>query len=139
MSDPAEAQPGTLEDRYGAGRARNVDKRFGYIAAGLLVAAGIVFLVFSGWNEKSTLEFRDIAHAMPDEQTVQVTFTVTAQPEVPVLCAVEALNTSFATVGWKIIDLPLSSERTRTITASVITTNPATTGRVNICWIPEQA
>lgn len=139
MSDPAEVQTGALEDRYGEGRTRGIDRRFGYIAGGLLVLGGIVFLLFSGWNTSSPLEFRDIAHSMPDERTVDVTFEVTAPPNTRVLCAVEALNTSFATVGWSIVELPASSERTRTITESLIITNEATTGQVNHCWFPEQS
>ena len=139
MSVPAEAQAASLEDRYGTGRSRRLDKRIGYVAGGLLVAGGIAFLAFSGWNDSSKLEFRDLAHSMPDDRTVTVTFEVTAPPETPVLCAVEALNVSYATVGWKITELPASSERTRTVTESLVTTNPATTGTVNHCWIPEQS
>lgn len=139
MSVPAETQPASLEDRYGKNRSGRFDKRFGYIAGGALVVGGLVFLFFSGWNDTSTVEYRDIAHSMPDDQTVSVTFEVTSPANTPLLCVVEALNTSYATVGWKVIELPESSERTRTVTDSVITTNPATTGLVNHCWIPERA
>ena len=60
---------------------------------------------------------------------------MTASPGQEVACAVEALNSSFATVGWKIVTLPPSEHRTRTVTQTLVTTNQSNTGTVNSCWI----
>jgi hypothetical protein len=50
-------------------------------------------------------------------------------------CAIEAMNTGFAIVGWKVFTYPASDELTQTLQESVKTTEPATTGFVSSCWL----
>jgi len=48
---------------------------------------------------------------------------------------VQALNSTFAIVGWVIVDVAASSERTRTFTKTVRTTELAVTGLIYRCWL----
>ncbi|NLA66097.1 MAG: DUF4307 domain-containing protein, partial [Leucobacter sp.] len=54
------------------------------------------------------------------------------------VCAFEALSESYATVGWKLVELPAISEPNRQFTVEIVTTSPATTGSVRECWIVER-
>jgi hypothetical protein len=124
-----------LDDRYGRGRRRRIDRRLGWGVAGALLVAGLAFLLFGGWQTGSTIEFRDLAYSVVDERTVEVDFEVTAPPGSDVVCALEALSESYSQIGWKVHELPASDQRTRRFTDTLVTTGPATTGIVKSCWI----
>lgn len=140
MTDAADA-PGApvsaetlLDERYGRGRKRAIDKRFGWIAAGALVLGGAAFLVFGGWQQTSGVESKVLDYSVVDERTVRLDAQVTVPAGADAICAIEALSESYATVGWKLIELPASDERTRRFTTTVVTTSQATTGTVRECW-----
>ena len=126
-----------LEDRYGTGRRRSIDRRFAWIAAALLVLAGIGFLLFSGWQNTNRVSWQDIGFTRASDFSLDVKFEVSAPPRTPVACAVEALNEAKATVGWKIVELPLTDEHTHAVTTRLITTNPATAATARECWVVE--
>ncbi|GAA1595211.1 DUF4307 domain-containing protein [Leucobacter chromiireducens] len=135
--DAESATTQRLEDRYGTGKRRSFDRRFAWGAAGLLVAAGLGFLLFSGWQNSNQVSAQDIGYTHESELVVNAKFEVSAPPQTPVACAVEALNTSKATVGWKIVELPLTDQRTHTVTTRLVTTNPATAVTTRACWVVE--
>ncbi len=126
LARPTDARQ-SLEDRYGTGRRASFDRRFAWTAAALLVAAGIAFLVF-----------QDIGYTKNGDTSLDMKFQVTTEPNTPVACAVEALNTSKATVGWKIVELPVTDQQSHTVTARVVVTNPATAASVRDCWVIEE-
>lgn len=137
---PSAAAPGTtqsLDDRYGTGRRRSIDRRFGWIAAGALVLAGVGYLLFSGWQSTNRVSWQDIGFTRVSDFALDVKFEVSAPPRTPVACAVEALNTTKATVGWKVVELPLTDEHTHAVTTRLITTNPATAATARECWVVE--
>lgn len=127
----------SLDDRYGTGRRGRIDRRFGWGAAALLVLAGVVFLLWSGWEEGGRVETQSIGFAKQGEFEVSVKFSVSAPSGAPVACAVEALSTSKAVVGWNVIELPVTEQRSHTITTRLLTTGPATAAHVRECWIVE--
>ncbi|WP_241489418.1 DUF4307 domain-containing protein [Leucobacter celer] len=127
----------SLEDRYGSGRRRRLDRRFAWAAAALLVAGGVCFLLFSGWQNTNRVSWQDIGYTEQDELNLDVKFEVSAPPNTPVACAVEALNKVKATVGWKIVELPVTEERTHTVTTRLVVTNPATAATARECWVVE--
>ncbi|MEV8339379.1 DUF4307 domain-containing protein [Leucobacter sp. NPDC077196] len=136
-SAPATAAQ-SLEDRYGTRRRASFDRRFAWIAAALLVAGGIAFLVFSGWQQTNRVSFQDIGYTKNGDTSLDMKFQVTTEPNTPVACAVEALNTSKATVGWKVVELPVTDQQSHTVTARVVVTNPATAASVRSCWVIEE-
>lgn len=136
VSSPA---PATIDDRYGRSRQRGIDTRIGWALAGAAVLAGLIFLAFGGWQETSRVEYRDLAYSVEGQREVRVDFEVTAPAGAPVACTIEALSPSYATVGWKVIELEPSDTRTRRFSETLVTTYEATTGVVRSCWIVEES
>lgn len=127
-----------LEARYGRGtRSRRVEKRVLWALGGVIVvifAAWVVLVAFDGDN--ATLETRDVAHTIVDEHSVEVSFSLNVAPGTATVCAVQALNEAHAIVGWKIIEVPASTERNRVITEVVKTSEQSNTGLISRCWLP---
>lgn len=123
-----------LDERYGKGRKRTLDRRLGWIVGGATVLTGLGFVLFGGWQQGTDLEFKDLHYSVIDDTSVSVDVQVTAPASATVVCAIEALSTSHGTVGWKQVTIPPGDERTRRFTSTMITTSPATTGRVRDCW-----
>lgn len=132
---PDPDQQRVLEERYGRGRGRRVDRRFAWIAGAALVIAGVIVLGYLAAQTREAVEFRDLAYTVVDERTVEIDFEVTAPPGSAVVCELEALSTSYAQVGWKMLELPVSEQRTRRFDEVLVTAGPATTGYIKSCWI----
>ncbi|WP_241488020.1 DUF4307 domain-containing protein [Leucobacter japonicus] len=128
----------SLEDRYGTSRRRSFDRRFAWGAAVALVAGGVAFLAFSGWQQTSQVSAQDIGYTKNGDASVDAKFIVTAPANTPVACAIEALNKAKAPVGWKVVEVPVSDATSHTVTTRVITTNPATAVTVQECWVIEE-
>lgn len=132
-----ETTPDSIDERYGRGRQRGIDKRVGWILAGVALLSGAAVLLFGGWQQTSQVEFRDLSYSVESDRGVSVSFEVTAPAGAELACTLEALSPSFATVGWKVLELDPSADRTRRFTETLVTTSPATTGIVRSCWIRE--
>lgn len=140
MTDPAND---TVADRYGTRRAKRFDRRIGWIIAVVAALSGALVIAFGGWQQ-DTLEVKNISFKLNNDEaangvyTASTRFEVTTDPGVQVACAVEALNTSKATVAWKVIDLPVIETRSQDVTVSVVTVGPATAVNAKSCWPVEQ-
>ena len=130
--DPATQQ--ALESRYGSGRRRSFDRRVAYGIAGALVAAAVAFFAFSGWQNGQQVSWQDIGYRAESDQVLNVKFEVTAAAGTTVACAVEGINASKATVGWKVLEIPASNQLTHTVTTKLIVTNPAVAVTTRECW-----
>ena len=126
-----------LDERYGRTPARGRRRRI--IA---IVVGGGFTVVFGAWlvwagllGDTAAIEFRDVGHEIVDDSLVRVTWQVTVEPNTPVGCAVEALNESFSVVGWKLVDVEASEQRTRTFSEDVRTSELAVTGLIYRCWL----
>ncbi len=126
-----------LDERYGRSRANSRSRRLFAIAV-----AGVFALVLGAWvvwaaldGDSANIEFRDVAHEIVDDSSVNVTWQVTAEPGSDVSCAVKAMNESFTDVGWKVVHLPVSTERTRVFTEQLRTTELPVTGLIYRCWL----
>lgn len=128
-----------VADRYGTKRSKRLDKRFAWIVGSIAVVVAIGFFAVSGWQQNST-EFKNIGFTLNnvDDGTgvysASTRFEVTSEPRAHVSCAIEALNTSKATVAWKVIDLPVIDARTQSGEVELITIGPATAAHVKACW-----
>lgn len=109
------------------------------------LAVGIGYL---GWvstsNSLNSVTFKDIGYSTPDGTLAQVDFQVTREPGTAVKCAVKALDSKYAVVGWKVVDIPtdaadLASNGGRTLNQRIdlITESPSVSGVVDSCWIPK--
>jgi hypothetical protein len=126
----------TLDERYGRTPSSTRRLRFVAIAAGAVAA-----LVLSGWvvwaglgGDAATLEAKDTGHTIVNDRSVSISWSLTVAPGTATECAVEALNQSFGIVGWKVVSVAASDERTRVLTETVRTTELAVTGLIYRCW-----
>ena len=127
----------SLDARYGRTPAASRRRRlFGIVVMGAFAVALGAWLIWAGLlSPAANIEFRDVGHEIVDERLVAVTWQVTAEPGSDVRCAVEALNEGFTVVGWKVVELPPSDQRTRTLTEQLVTTELAVTGLIYRCWL----
>lgn len=131
-----------VADRYGVQRSKRFDRRFAWIAGGAAVMLSVTVLAFGNWYSNTT-SFQDLAFTINEPTaegvyTASTKFEVTSEPGMPVSCAVEALNESKATVGWNIIDLPVTDSIHHTVTANLVTLGPAVTAYAKSCWQVEE-
>ncbi len=127
-----------LDERYGRTAAR--EKRSGRI---LISGAVVLALVLAGWivwgglsGTNARLETRELGYSSATPTSITVQWEVTVPPGTEVQCALQALNGSFGIVGWSIVDLPASTERTRVFAQELRTSEPAVTGLPYRCWLP---
>lgn len=128
-----------VADRYGTGRSKRLDKRVGWTVAITAIVVGGTVIGFSGWNQQTT-EYTNIGFTLNNDAnetgvySATTRFEVNTQPGVKVSCAVEALNTAKAVVGWKVIDLPVIESRSHNVSATLVTIGPATAIHAKACW-----
>jgi Domain of unknown function (DUF4307) len=139
---PAQSAPAdtSLANRYGA-KKRRLSPRAARVAAGLALTAGIGFLAWvTTSNSLSGVTFKDVGYSTSDATLAEVDFQVTREPGKAVKCAVKALDSKFAVVGWKVVDIPPSAadgtaDGGRTV-AQRVTESESVSGVVDSCWIP---
>ena len=141
MSPPADT---SLANRYG-GQKRPLSgaAKRGIAVAGL--AAGVGFMAWvSTSSAASGVTFKDIGFSTVDATQAEVDFQVTREPGTAVKCAVKALDSKFAVVGWKVVDIPpgeadKTADGGRTVAQRVAlrTESPSVSGVVDNCWTPE--
>lgn len=124
-------------ERYG--RTPNSRKRGRAVAIGFGAAVVIVigtWVIWAGFDgTASTVDAQDQAYTVVGPTRVDLTLNVSVASGKTVSCAVEAQNESHAVVGFKVIDVPASTQRSQQITATVLTTEPAVTGVLDSCWL----
>ena len=126
-----------IAERYG----RTPGNRRRTLTIGI-VAGAAVLLVVGAWvvwvglfSPSASLESRDVGYVTREDASVDIRFEVTTEPGTAVSCALQALNQQFAIVGWKVVDLAPSDDRTRAFAENVRVTEPAVTGLIYRCWL----
>lgn len=142
---PAQPAPAdtSLANRYGA-KKRRLSPKAARAAIGLALVAGIGFLAWvTTSNSLSGVTFKDVGYSTTDATLAEVDFQVTREPGKPVKCAVKALDSKFAVVGWKVVDIPPSvadgtadGGRTAAQRVTLRTESESVSGVVDSCWIP---
>jgi hypothetical protein len=126
-----------IEARYGRSPAR---QRRGRVLA-IVAAAGVALVVVSWvvWvgllGPSASLGSRDLGYQLIGDDAVEVRYEVTADAGTEVSCALQALNDTFAIVGWKVVPIPASDEGTRQFRETLRTSEPAVTGLIYRCWL----
>ena len=141
MSSPQSPAPATaaadLDARYGRtpGRAKRA-RVWQIIAAATFVAVFTAWVVWGGlFQPASQFEAKDTAHTIVSDSETVVSWEFSTTPGTSARCAVQALNSTFAIVGWKVVDVPPSDQYTRQLTESVLTTEHAVSGLIYGCWL----
>lgn len=127
-----------LNERYG--RTAGAERR----TRRLMTIAGVIFAaVFTAWvvwgglsGTNAELETRDLGYANITDTSIDVRWEISAAPGTDVSCAIQALNESFGIVGWRIFDLPPSTQRTRVFVETLRTAERPVTGLPYRCWLP---
>ena len=127
----------TIDRRYGRTRSRRVRDRWLFLGGIVVMLAVVVAWVFwAGWtNNQADLETTDTGYTITDAHHVRITFTVNTPTGTPVTCALQALDSSFAVVGWRVVSYPASSQRVTSYTETIRTTEQSNTGLINTCWL----
>ncbi len=136
-SEVDDREPDDLAERYGR---TNRDSRWVRVLA---IATAIGFaVVLTAWliwggllGAPAQLEARNSGYTILGDDQIEIRWNLTVPPGTPTQCAVQALNERFAAVGWKVVDVPASEQRTRTLSELVRTTERADSGLIYRCWL----
>lgn len=127
-----------MDARYGRTPGRN--RRNIVIAVAVAVFIAVVFTVWVVWagpgETDRGLDSDDVGYRVQSDRLTVVRSQVSVDPGTTAACAVQVLDKSFTIVGWKVVTVPASDQRTRTIQTEVKTSSRGVTGLINKCWIP---
>lgn len=130
-----------LESRYGSSRRRAQRPASFWIT--LAVIASVLSIAFVAWvqSDRSTAkpDFKDVSHELTSSDEVSLTFQVVKDPKATSVCAIKALNSERAPVGWTEVTVgPNNAEQgdstVRQETTKVRVLSEATTVTVDNCW-----
>jgi hypothetical protein len=126
-----------IEARYGRSPERRRRARlFGIVAAVGVTAVVLSWVVWVGLlGPNASLGSRDLGYSLVGDDAVEVRYEVTVDAGNTVSCALQALNDTFAIVGWKVVEIPASDEGTRQFRETLRTSEPAVTGLIYRCWL----
>jgi hypothetical protein len=129
-------------------RAENLDARYGrtpgrrrraiviaVVVGAAVLATAIAWVVWVGlFTPTSSIDNQDVGYSHVDASTLRITEQISTDPGMRVTCSFEGLDEKFAIVGWKVVDIPPSTQRTFTYTETVRISQPAVNGGVGSCW-----
>jgi hypothetical protein len=125
-----------LAERYG--RTKRDNRRTRIWAIGLAVAIAAVFAAWAIWaglfQPTASIEATDVGNSRVSDTAIQVRWELSVNPGTSAKCAVQALNSDFGIVGWKIVSIPPSDARSRTLSEVVRTAEPSLSGLIYRCW-----
>jgi hypothetical protein len=125
-----------LAARYGRTKRRSRLTLLIAIAFGAAIA--IVFGLWAVWGglfvPGASVETTDVGNTRVSANQIGVKWELSTAPGTKTKCAVQALNSDFGVVGWKILKVPASDQRSRTLTTVVRTSEPAVSGLIYLCW-----
>ncbi|MFD5277205.1 DUF4307 domain-containing protein [Pseudarthrobacter sp. NPDC058362] len=131
----------SLANRYGT-QKRSLPPRTKRIVTGAALAAGIGFMAWvSTSSAVNGVTFKDIGYSTVDATLAEVDFQVTRDPGTRVKCAVKALDSKYAVVGWKVVEVPATAAegapdggRTVAQRVTIRTESLSVSGVVDSCW-----
>ena len=126
-----------LAERYGRSpRSFRFNKISAIIGGAGVAAVLIAWLWWAGLAQPTAqFEARDLGWERVDDRTLSVRFELSVTPGTAMSCAVQTLNAQYGIVGWVVVDLPPSEQRTRVFDQIVRTSETAVTGLLYRCWV----
>jgi Domain of unknown function (DUF4307) len=127
----------TIEARYGRTPSRRRRTRLIAIVvgAGVLVVVAAWVLWVGLFGPAAGLDHRDLGYVLHGDSAIEVRYEVTMDVGQTASCAVQALNSDFGIVGWKVVDIPASDHGTRAFRQTLTTSEEAVTGLIYRCWL----
>ncbi|HQY34190.1 DUF4307 domain-containing protein [Actinotalea sp.] len=134
MSDASALPAG----RYGPAADPRSGRRRTMVLAGL-GAALVAVTVWVGLGVAAQpVTWKDVGFTLDGAASVEVVFDVVRiDPGVAVRCRVQALDQQYAQVGIVTVDVAPAQDRVQRFAVEVATTQAATTGLVDSCWVLE--
>jgi opacity protein-like surface antigen len=143
--DPSSAQPPastSLANRYGSQkRALTRGAKRNIVIVALLAAVAFMAWIATS-SAQAPVTFKDIGYSTVDATQAEVDFQVTKYPGATAKCAVKALDSKFAVVGWKLVEIGPNEPkdgadggRTTAQRTVLRTESQAVSGVVDNCWI----
>jgi hypothetical protein len=128
-----------LRTRYGRSAPRRLKERWWLVigAAAMLAVFGI-WAAWAGWiptGSAPPLTSTSGAANVIGDHDLQLTFSVETDPGNTVACALEAVDTNFTIVGWKVV-VHRVTHRDTAYTVNIRTTHKSATGDISECWLP---
>ncbi|MCY0904912.1 DUF4307 domain-containing protein [Arthrobacter sp. H14-L1] len=132
----------SVATRYGAPKRRWTRRTKVILSA----VVAVLTLVFVAWlalgRGEPSVASKDVGFSVRDSTLTEVDFQVVKDPGATAQCAVKALASSFAIVGWDVVtigpngtDSGIDQGRTTAQRAAVRTESLAVSGVVDSCWI----
>jgi hypothetical protein len=101
----------------------------------VVAAAALGWFAWAAYSGRESATGTDVGFVVVDDGTVQVTFDVTKPKKATATCTVEAMDSGFSVVGTVRVSVGPAEHGVVRRTATVRTTNRATTGRVTTCSV----
>jgi hypothetical protein len=136
-SSPAVSSRADLDARYGRSPKAKRNNRFIVVTVAIgFVAVFTAWLVWGGLLEApAQFEAKDTGFELISDSTVTVRWNFNVPENTSARCAVHALNSTFAIVGWEVVDVPASDLRNRALSQTIRTTEQAVSGLIYRCWL----
>ncbi|MEZ2389823.1 DUF4307 domain-containing protein [bacterium RCC_150] len=134
----------SLANRYGGQK-----RAFGRKAKRIIVIAALLLaVVLLAWltlfPAQPSVSFKDVGYSSTDATQSEVEFQVSKDPAATASCAVKALDSKFAVVGWKVVRIGpnpptggADGGRTTIRRTMLRTASQAVSAVVDNCWITD--
>lgn len=130
-----------LNDRYGIKQQKKaLPQWFWYALAGLALLVSLVFVYWVQSDRASDPTTRDVGYNIISSDEATGTFELIKNPEDSAVCAIKALNSARAPVGWKEVAIGPASDPHAASTVHTVTLrtlSEATTVTVDSCWLQD--
>ncbi|SEI73079.1 protein of unknown function [Arthrobacter sp. yr096] len=112
----------------------------------IIIAALVIGIAFAAYvatgSAQAPVTFKDIGYSTVDDTQAEVDYQVTKNPGATAKCAIKALDSKFAVVGWKVVEIGPNDPQDdpdggrTTVQRTVLRTeSPSVSGVVDGCWI----
>ncbi|SDW08047.1 protein of unknown function [Arthrobacter sp. cf158] len=112
----------------------------------IIIAALVIGIAFAAYvatgSAQAPVTFKDIGYSTVDDTQAEVDYQVTKYPGATAKCAIKALDSKFAVVGWKVVEIGPNDPQDdpdggrTTVQRTVLRTeSPSVSGVVDGCWI----
>ncbi|MCU1505061.1 MAG: hypothetical protein QOG18_736 [Microbacteriaceae bacterium] len=130
-------QTSALDARYGRSKSTRRRNRWLLIGGGIVLAAILVaWTIWAGLDQTTgNLDSQDIGQTIISDRAVNISYQVSMPSGSTASCALEVQNEAHAIVGWKIVDIPASSQFTNTYQSVVKSSELGVSGLIYQCWL----
>ena len=125
-------------DRYGPPPDPRTRRR-GTVALAALALAGVLLVIWIGLGvARNPVRWEDVGFTIDGDRVEVVYDVIRLDPSVRVRCRLHALSQDYAQVGVVVVDIAPADSTEQRFASTVATSQPAVTGVVESCWVPDR-